>query len=74
MYPINYKVMDKIDQSKGSMYDIIKNYNYIYIVYSDSYLEYTTKQYLDEGETIKENTLYKVNTENQTIKLEKINK
>lgn len=74
IYPINYKVMDKIDQSKGSMYDIIKNYNYIYIVYSDSYLEYTTKQYLDEGETIKENTLYKVNTENQTIKLEKINK
>lgn len=74
MYPINYEVMDQIDQSKGSMDDIIKNYNYIYIVYSDSYLEYTTKQYLNEGETIKENTLYKVNTENQTIKLEKINK
>lgn len=73
VYPINYKAMDKIDQSKGSIDDIIKNYNYIYIVYSDSYLEYTTKQYLDEGETIKENTLYKVNTENQTIKLEKIN-
>ncbi len=73
VYPINYKAMDKIDQSEGSMEDIIKNYNYIYIVYSDSYLEYTTKQYLDEGETIKENTLYKVNTENQTIKLEKIN-
>lgn len=73
MYPINYKVMDKIDQSKGTIEDIIKNYNYIYIVYSDSYLEYTTKQYLNEEETIKENTLYKVNTENQTIKLEKIN-
>lgn len=74
MYPINYKIMDKIDQSKGTFDEIIKNYNYIYIVYSDSYLEYTTKQYLNEEETIKENTLYKVNTENQTIKLEEINK
>ena len=38
MYPINYKIMDKIDQSKGTFDEIIKNYNYIYIVYSDSYL------------------------------------
>ena len=74
MYPVDYKVMDKIDQSKGTFDEIIKNYNYIYIVYSDSYLEYTTKQYLNEEETIKENTLYKVNTENQTIKLEEINR
>lgn len=74
MYPINYKAMERIDQSEGAFDEIIKDYNYIYIVYSDSYLEYATKQYLNGEETIKENTLYKVNIENQTIKLEKINR
>lgn len=74
MYPINYTVIDNIDKSKGAMDDIIKNYNYIYIVYSDSYLRQNTEGYLENGSSIEEGILYEVKNENQTIKLKKINK